>query len=123
MNNLEIIDILPGIMLGTAAVLVMMSIAVKRNHRFTYIISAVSLLGVFYYLLIYAVNRRFTVEPLFVIDGLGIFNTGLLVVSTLAIIMISFPYFERREERKEEYYILLILATLGSSMLLISKHF
>jgi NADH-quinone oxidoreductase subunit N len=37
--------------------------------------------------------------------------------------MISFPYFERREERKEEYYILLILATLGSSMLLISKHF
>lgn len=123
MNNLEIINILPGILLGTAAVLAMMSIAIKRNHFFTYIISAVSLLGVFYYLLIYAVNRKFTVEPLFIIDGLGIFNTGLIVVSTLAIIMISYPYFERREERKEEYYILLILATLGSSMLLISKHF
>jgi len=123
MNNLEIINILPGILLGTAAVLAMISIAIKRNHRFTYIISALSLLGVFYYLLIYAVNNKINVEPLFIIDGLGIFNTGLIVVSALAIIMISFPYFEQREERKEEYYILLILATLGSAMLLISKHF
>ncbi len=123
MNNLELINVLPGILLGTAAVLAMTSIAIKRNHKFTYVISALSLLGVFYYLLVYAVNNKITVEPLFVIDGLGIFNTGLIVASALAIIMISFPYFEQREERKEEYYILLILATLGSAMLLISKHF
>jgi NADH-quinone oxidoreductase subunit N len=86
-------------------------------------VTALSLLGVFYYLMIYASNKTFTVEPLFIVDGFGTFITGLLVLSTLAVVMISYAYFEQREERKEEYYILLLLATLGAAMLVISKHF
>src|SRR4030095_5670313 len=45
------------------------------------------------------------------------------LLTALAVTMISYAYFEQREERKEEYYILLILATLGSVVLVISKHF
>jgi NADH-quinone oxidoreductase subunit N len=123
MSNIEILNILPGILLVTASLIVMITIIIKRNHKFTYIVTALSMLGVFYYLITYAVNNKITVEPLFIIDGFGIFNTGLIVISTLAVVMISYPYFEQREERKEEYYILLTLATLGSSMLVISKHF
>ncbi|MDZ4714838.1 MAG: NADH-quinone oxidoreductase subunit N [Cytophagales bacterium] len=123
MNNVEIINLLPGILLGCASVLALISITIKRNHKFTYLVTASSLLGVFYFLITYAVNRTITLEPLFIIDGFGLFNTGLIIISTLAVVMISYPYFEQREERKEEYYILLILATLGASMLVISKHF
>lgn len=122
-NNLEIINLLPGILLGGASVLVLISITIKRNHKFTYLVTASSLLGVFYFLITYAINKKITVEPLFIIDGLGLFSTGLIIISTLAVVMISYPYFEQREERKEEYYILLVLATLGASMLVISKHF
>ena len=123
MNNLEIINLLPGILLGFASVLALISITIRRNHKFTYTVTATSLIGVFYFLITYAVNKKITLEPLFIIDGFGLFNTGLLIISSLVVVMISYPYFEQREERKEEYYILLILATLGACMLVISKHF
>jgi NADH-quinone oxidoreductase subunit N len=48
---------------------------------------------------------------------------GLILLTALALTMLSYAYFEQREERKEEYYILLILATLGACTLAISKHF
>lgn len=123
MNDIEIVNLLPGILLGGASVLVLISITIKRNHKFTYLVTATSLIGVFYFLITYAVNKKITLEPLFIVDGFSLFNTGLIIISTLAVVMISYPYFEQREERKEEYYILLVLATLGAAILVISKHF
>ena len=118
-----ILKLLPGILLVTASLIAITSIALKRNHKLIYTVTALSLLGVFYYLMTYATNKSFVVEPLFIIDGFATFITGLIILGTLAIVMISYAYFEQREERKEEYYILLILATLGAAMLVISKHF
>ncbi len=127
MNNFEnipIINILPGIFLVGASLIAMLSIAIKRNHKLIFGLTTGSLLGVFIYLLVYVKpTRGFTVEPLFVIDGFGTFITGLIVMSALAVSLLSYAYFEQREERKEEYYILLLLATLGAAMLVISKHF
>ncbi len=122
-NSISIIDVLPGILLVTASLIAMLSIAIKRNHKLIFGVTTISLLGVFLFLIFYATNHKFNVEPLFVIDGFGTFITGLIVMSTLAIALLSYAYFEQREERKEEYYILLLLATLGSAMLVISKHF
>lgn len=122
-SNINIIDVLPGMFLVTASLLATLSIAIKRNHKLIFGLTTISLMGVFVYLLVYASNHRFTVEPLFIIDGFGTFITGLIVMGTLAISLLSYAYFEQREERKEEYYILLLLATLGSAILVISKHF
>lgn len=122
-SDINIIDVLPGIFLVTASLIAMLSIAIKRNHKLIFGVTTISLLGVFLFLISYATNHKFNVEPLFVIDGFGTFITGLIVMSTLAISLLSYAYFEQREERKEEYYILLLLATLGSAMLVISKHF
>lgn len=118
-----VLNLLPGMLLVTASLISITSIAVKRNHKLIYTVTALSLLGVFYYLMTYATNKSFAVEPLFIVDGFGTFITGLIVLGTLAVVMISYAYFEQREERKEEYYILLLLATLGAAMLVISKHF
>jgi len=122
-SNINIIDVLPGMFLVTASLIAMISISIRRNHKLIFGVTTISLLGVFVYLIIYASNHRFTVEPLFIIDGFGTFITGLIVMSTLAVALLSYAYFEQREERKEEYYVLLLLATLGSAMLVISKHF
>ncbi len=122
-SNINIIDVLPGMFLVSASLIAMISISIRRNHKLIFGVTTISLLGVFVYLIIYASNHRFTVEPLFIIDGFGTFITGLLVMSALAVSLLSYAYFEQREERKEEYYILLLLATLGSAMLVISKHF
>ena len=122
-SNINIIDVLPGMFLVTASLIAMISISIRRNHKLIFGVTTISLLGVFVYLIIYASNHRFTIEPLFIIDGFGTFITGLIVMSALAVALLSYAYFEQREERKEEYYILLLLATLGSAMLVISKHF
>jgi NADH-quinone oxidoreductase subunit N len=123
MSKTELLHLLPGILMAGASVFAMIVIAIRRNHKLIYITSSLSLLGIFYYLISYAATTSFTVEPLFIVDGFATLNTGLIIISTLVVSMMSYAYFEQREERKEEYYILLLLGTLGATMLVISKHF
>lgn len=123
MSKTDFLSIVPLFILTSAAILILFSIAVKRNHKVIYVITAVSLAADFAYLAIYKATAIWLIEPLFIFDGFGTFNTGLILLTALAVTMISYAYFEQREERKEEYYILLILATLGAVVLVISKHF
>lgn len=123
MSKTDFLNVIPLFILTSSAILIMFSISVKRNHKLIYVITAASLLADFIYLVMNNTGVRSVIEPLFVFDGFGTFNMGLILLTALAVTMISYAYFEQREERKEEYYILLILATLGASVLVISKHF
>lgn len=123
MSKTDFLSVVPLFILTSAAILILFSIAVKRNHKVIYIITTVSLAIDFIYLVLYKATATWVIEPLFIFDGFGTFSTGLILLTALAVTMISYAYFEQREERKEEYYILLILATLGSVVLVISKHF
>ena len=123
MTKNDFLGIVPLFILTSAAILIMFSISVKRNHKVIYAITLFSLLADFIYLVVYMGGLKWVIEPLFIIDGFGLFNFGLILVTSLVVAMISYAYFEQREERKEEYYILLILATLGAATMVISKHF
>lgn len=123
MSKTDLLSVIPIFILTSAAILILFSIAVKRNHKVIYLITTVSLAADFIYIALFSAKTKWIIEPLFIIDGFGTFNTGLILLSALAVSMISYAYFEQREERKEEYYILLILATLGAVVLVISKHF
>ena len=123
MSRTDFMSVVPLFILTSAAILILFSIAVKRNHKVIYVITTVSLAADFVYLALYKAEAKWIIEPLFIFDGFGTFNTGLILLTALAVTMISYAYFEQREERKEEYYILLILATLGAVVLVISKHF
>lgn len=123
MTQNDFLSIIPIFILTSASILILFSIAVKRNHKVIYFITAFSLLADLVYLILFSAKATHIVEPLFIFDGFGVFNIGLILLIALAVTMISYAYFEQREERKEEYYILLILATLGSVVLVISKHF
>jgi NADH-quinone oxidoreductase subunit N len=123
MSKNDFLSVVPLFILTSSAILILFSISVKRNHIFIYVITSLSLAGDFVYLLKYISGTRWVIEPLFIFDGFGEFNTGLILLTSLVVTMMSYAYFEQREERKEEYYILLILATLGAAALVISKHF
>ncbi len=123
MSRTDFLNVIPLFILTSSAILIMFSISVKRNHKLIYVITALSLVADFVYIMTYHAGLKWVIEPLFVFDGFGIFNMGLILMTALAVTMLSYAYFEQREERKEEYYILLILATLGASVLCISKHF
>jgi NADH-quinone oxidoreductase subunit N len=123
MSKTDFLSVVPLFILTSAAILILFSIAVKRNHKVIYVITTASLAIDFVYLALYKASAVWLIEPLLVFDGFGTFNTGLILLTALAVTMISYAYFEQREERKEEYYILLILATLGAVVMVISKHF
>lgn len=122
MSEVDFIRLLPLLALFVASVLIMLVISVKRDHRLTYMISSTSLVAAFAFVL-FGDKHVHHIEPLLIIDGFALFNTGLIVLTALAVSMMSYAYFEQREERKGEYYILLILATFGACILVVSKHF
>ncbi|CAN5908476.1 NADH-quinone oxidoreductase subunit NuoN [soil metagenome] len=120
----DFFHLLPLLVLTGASMLLMLVIAVKRNiHKVEFVLTALSLLAAALSLFYLELPVPYHLDPLFVIDGFAVFYMGLLLLTSLAITLLSYAYFEQREERKGEYYILLILATLGSCILVISKHF
>lgn len=128
MNRNDFIQLMPLLILAAASVITMLVVALKRSqvkssHKVVSVLTALSLLIAFFSILQYHNSAPYTVVPLFIIDGFGIFNIGLILLTSLAVTLLSYAYFEQREERKGEYYILLILATLGACVLIISHHF
>ncbi|MDX5420000.1 MAG: NADH-quinone oxidoreductase subunit N [Hymenobacteraceae bacterium] len=115
--------LMPLLILTFAVLVSMLVIAVGRNHKIMYVITAISFLAAFVSLFELRDVGRYTIEPLLVVDGFGVFYIGMILLTALLISMLSYAYFEQREERKEEYYILLLLATIGACVLVISKHF
>ncbi|RAW00314.1 NADH-quinone oxidoreductase subunit N [Pseudochryseolinea flava] len=123
MNRSDLYSLTPLLILSSAAILNFFSISIKRNHKVIFAITVLSLIGDFIFLTSYSLYHQQHIDPLLVVDGFGIFNIGLILLTTLVVALMSYAYFEQREERKEEYYILLILAALGACIMVISKHF
>src|SRR5262245_15838970 len=103
MSREDFLSVMPLFILTSSAILILFSIAVKRNHKVIYAITSVSLIADFIYLFTYDAPVRWVMEPLFVFDGFGQFNFGLILGTAFAVTMLSYAYFEQREERKEEY--------------------
>ncbi len=114
--------LLPQIILVVAAIVVMLSIAVKRNHTFVQVLSLIALVLSFASLSCIPAGST-KVTSLFVVDGLGVFFTGLILAAVFFITLISYPYFKGRDLQKEEYYVLLLLSTLGAITMVISDNF
>jgi NADH-quinone oxidoreductase subunit N len=123
LSKVDLICLIPLWILSSAAILIFFSVSIKRNHKWIFFITLVSFIADFIFLVTYSINHQQVIEPLLIFDGFGIFNIGLILLTTLIVAMMSYAYFEQREERKEEYYILLILAALGACIMVISKHF
>ncbi len=61
--------------------------------------------------------------PLFRIDGISLFATGLMLLASLSIALMAFSYLKRLDERTGEFAVLLLLGTLGGLVLASTNHF
>lgn len=123
MNGSDLTAILPLIVLGGAITIVMLAIALYRNHRLTALLSALGLtLCLFAIWPASAVAPRH-VTPLFVIDRYALFYMGLIFAAGIAVLLLSYGYLAARRERPEEFYLLILVATLGAAALVASDHF
>lgn len=113
--------ILPEIIVAGGAILVMLLIAVKRNHLLSNIVTLLTLLVAFLFLIMQPKVQELATS-LFIIDPFGRFLSGLILCTSFVITLFSFPYFRIQNEVREEYYILLLIATLGAICMTISNH-
>lgn len=123
MSTSDLLSLLPLLIISGAAVIAMLLVAIKRNHRVMHAFSVLAFMLAFLSLFVQPYAVPYIIAPLFVVDDFALFNTGLILMAGLSVLFLSFSYFEQREERKEEYYILLLLATVGGLVLVISQHF
>jgi NADH-quinone oxidoreductase subunit N len=123
MSNSDFISLAPIIILAIAPVIVMLTIAFSRNlkviYGFSLIASVIALLSL---LLVIPVIPH-EIKPLFIIDGFSILFLAVIILTNLVITVLSYIYLKRHKLRREEFFIILFIATLGSSLLVISNHF
>lgn len=112
----------PQIILALGAVILLLSIAVKRSHRLVSILTLLTL-AVAFWGLFWSPALGGSATPIFLVDGTGRFFTGLILCASFVVILLSYPYFADREGNPEEFYVLEILATLGAVAMVISAGF
>ncbi|MCF8303124.1 MAG: NADH-quinone oxidoreductase subunit N [Bacteroidales bacterium] len=123
MEKLDIISLIPLMILAGASVVIMLMIAVKRNHQFTVIFSLLAFAASLISLgqLSSVLPRQ--IQSMMLFDEYALYFMVLLLISALIITILSYDYIKQFNENKEEYYILLFLGTLGAGILVVANHF
>lgn len=123
MNGSDLTPILPLIVLGGAITIVMLAIALYRNHRLTAFLSVLGLILCLFAIWPASAVAPRHVTPLFVIDRYALFYMGMMFAAGIAVLLLSYGYLAARRERPEEFYLLVLVATLGAAALVASDHF
>ena len=114
----------PFTLLSVVTILVMLLIAIRRDHRLTALATIIGLLLCCIALPLAAPASPTPVTSLFVIDGTALFYAGLVLGSALVVAILSYAYLDGPGHGpREEYYLLLLIATLGAAVLPASVHF
>ncbi|MCK7548701.1 NADH-quinone oxidoreductase subunit NuoN [Marinobacter koreensis] len=116
----DLFSILPLIIVGSTAVLLMLVIAWQRHHTATALISSAGLIvGL---LCLPAESMSAGSPPLMQVDGLALIAGALILLSALVTVILSHQYLIGYIGPKEEFYLLLLCATSGALALVAADH-
>lgn len=123
MNSNQLVALAPIITLSSAAIAVMLAIAIRRNFVLTCCIAACGML-----LSLLALGIAWQESPvqatlLIRVDAYALFFIFLLLLAGLTVSGFCYDYFKDREGENEELLLLLLTALLGASVLVASSHF
>ena len=123
MSMVDLTALSPFIMLSITAIVIMITISLRRSHVLTVVLTLSGLA-----LTLASISGAICTVPrdvtsLIRIDYYALFFLELIVTGTFAIAALSYSYFEARSGQQEEFYLLLLLATLGAMVLTAATHF
>lgn len=118
----EWLDIIPLLILTGSILLIMMVIAIWRNHLLTNVLTLAALLAAVFSIA-YIPSGIHQIGSLITVDSFGLWIIGLILFATFFITLISYNYLEKQHDNQEEYYLLLLTGALGSSVLAVATHF
>ena len=123
MNIADAIVLLPFILPAATAVVVMLAIALFRNHKLVFGLTLAGLAAAFASLFMAASQASRAITPLLIVDPYAIFYARLITAATFVVALVAYGYLEKRAGKPEEFYLLLLLAAVGSTVLVVSNHF
>lgn len=123
MNARDLFALLPLLVTAGTAVLVMLAIAIVRNHALSLWITLIGLAASFASL--WPIERLLPrpITVLLILDRYSVFYFGLILAATFVVSILSYDYLKMHAEHREELYVLLNVAALGSMVLAASSHF
>jgi NADH-quinone oxidoreductase subunit N len=123
MSHADFAALLPLLITSTAAVILMIAIAIRRNHK---AVAAISLIGLAAALASLAVTSSVLprqVTKLFILDSYSFLYMAILLFAAAFVFLFAYDYLKCRQERPEEFYLLVLLATTGAMVLAVSRNF
>ncbi|GAB2789579.1 NADH-quinone oxidoreductase subunit NuoN [Halomonas shantousis] len=114
--------LLPLILVCTTAIVVMLTIAWRRQHALSAMITVAGLNLALLSLLVAWRWAPLGVTSLLVIDGYALFGAALILIASLACATLGHAYLEGVPGPREEFYLLLLCAAAGGMVLVSSRH-
>ena len=118
----QLIALLPLLIVGLTVVVVMLSIAWRRNH---FVNATLTVVGLNLALLsLYFVGQvgAMDVTPLLRVDGYSMFYTALVMLASLATCTFAYPWLAGFPDNKDEFYLLVLITALGGIVLASANH-
>ncbi|MDE1184905.1 MAG: NADH-quinone oxidoreductase subunit NuoN [Pantoea sp.] len=118
----QLIALLPLLIVGLTVVVVMLSIAWRRNHFVNATLTVIGLNLALLSLWFVAHVGPMDVTPMLRVDGYSIFYTGLVMLASLATCTFAYPWLAGFPDNKDEFYLLVLIAALGGIVLASANH-
>ncbi|RYZ50366.1 MAG: NADH-quinone oxidoreductase subunit N, partial [Sphingobacteriales bacterium] len=115
----------PVIIVSLTAVLVMLLVAIKRQHD---LIATATVIGLnaavacIIWQVFFQNSGPQAVMGLFIVDGFALFNMALILVASLACCTLAHAYIDSYQHNREELYLLLLIAVAGGMLMTASSH-
>ncbi|BBA36362.1 NADH-quinone oxidoreductase subunit N [Methylocaldum marinum] len=119
----DLLALLPLISLSVAVVVVMLAIAVRRNHGLAFALTVAGILISLATVPLVSDRVPRLVTPLVVMDRYALVFIVMAYAAGLVAAVLSREYFRIRESRPEELYLLILTALLGAGVLAAAHHF
>jgi NADH-quinone oxidoreductase subunit N len=123
MNAADYVALLPLITIAATAVVVMIAIAIRRNHKASIVISLLGVSAALASLPLSASAAPRQITSLLVLDSYSRLYMAILLGASGFVFLFAYDYLKRRQERPEEFYLLVLLATTGAMVLVVCRNF
>jgi NADH-quinone oxidoreductase subunit N len=113
----------PFLILAIAPVIIMIVISILRNYEVVYGFTVVALVAAITSIFFILPVIPHFIAPLIIIDSYSLFFLGVILISALLVVLLSYGYLKQFQGIREEYYIILLTSTLGAALLAVANHF
>ncbi|MCG3461262.1 NADH-quinone oxidoreductase subunit NuoN [Xenorhabdus bovienii] len=118
----QLIALLPLLIVGLTVVVVMLSIAWRRDHLINFTLTVIGLNLALLSLYFVGQQEPMDVTPLIHVDRFAMFYTGLVLIASLATTTFAYSWLENYPDNKEEFYLLVLIAAVGGILLSSANH-